>query len=112
MTSYRKNIFVGATVLLALLFLAVMILLFGEAPIRLLRASQTKIQFVAETAEGISNGSPIYYLGVNVGQVTAFELPAEGAPGVNILGVLRSQTPIPANVTGVRTSSVTATRTL
>src|SRR4051794_37332977 len=62
MTSYRKNIFVGATVLVALAFLAVMILLFGEAPIRLLRASQTKIQFVADTAEGISNGSPIYYL--------------------------------------------------
>lgn len=113
MTSYRKNIFVGATMLVALIFLAMMILLFGEAPIRLIRASQTKIQFVAETAEGISNGSPIYYLGVNVGQVTAVELPTDINPGVIIRGVLRSKTPIPSNVTGsIRSTLIGGTASL
>jgi phospholipid/cholesterol/gamma-HCH transport system substrate-binding protein len=113
MTSYRKNIFVGATMLVALAFLGTMILLFGEAPIRLIRASQTKIQFVADTAEGISNGSPIYYLGVNVGQVTAVTLPADGGPGVSILGVLRTKAPLPANVTGsIRSTLIGGTASL
>jgi phospholipid/cholesterol/gamma-HCH transport system substrate-binding protein len=113
MTSHRKNIFVGATVLVALAFLAMMILLFGEAPIRLIRASQTKIQFVADTAEGISNGSPIYYLGVNVGQVTSVELPPDGASGVRINGVLRTKSSLPSNVTGsIRSTLIGGTASL
>jgi phospholipid/cholesterol/gamma-HCH transport system substrate-binding protein len=107
MTSYRKNILVGVTMIVALAFLGLMILLFGEAPVRLVRASQTKLLFLADTAEGISNGSPIYYLGVNVGQVTAVELPADRAqPGVTIRGVIRSRATLPGNVEAVIRSTL------
>ena len=106
MTSYRKNLAVGATMLVALAFLGVMILLFGEAPIRLFRASQTQVTFTADSADGISNGSPIFYLGVNVGQVTAVALPDPGQPGVVIRGVIRSKSPLPGNVEGLIRSTL------
>src|SRR5437899_6979550 len=68
MASYRKNIAVGGTMIVALTLLAVMIILFGDAPVRWFRPAQAHIRFEADSAEGITNGSPILYLGVNVGQ--------------------------------------------
>jgi phospholipid/cholesterol/gamma-HCH transport system substrate-binding protein len=106
MTSYRKNIAVGATMLLALAFLGFMILLFGEAPVRLFQAGHTQVTFVADSAEGISNGSPIYYLGVNIGQVKAVELPTDNRPGVTLRGDIRSKQPLPGNVRGVIRSTL------
>jgi phospholipid/cholesterol/gamma-HCH transport system substrate-binding protein len=106
MASYRKNVLVGATVLVALGMLAMMILVFGEAPIRLFRAAQTNLKFEADTAEGISTGSPIFYLGVNVGQVRTVELPAEGETRVIIWGTVRSTQAIPGNVRGVVRSTL------
>jgi phospholipid/cholesterol/gamma-HCH transport system substrate-binding protein len=106
MTTHRKNIAVGATMLFALAFLGLMILLFGEAPIRLIRPPQLQVTFVADSAEGISNGSPIYYLGVNVGQVKRVELPSDGRPGVIVTGDIRSRAPIPANVEGIIRSTL------
>ncbi|MDB5323154.1 MAG: hypothetical protein JWN40_4785 [Phycisphaerales bacterium] len=100
MASYRKNIAVGATMIVALVLLAVMVLLFGEAPVRLFRPAQAKILFVADSAEGITNGSPILYLGVNVGQVRSVDLQAD-QPGVLIRGTLEKNRPIPGNVEGI-----------
>src|SRR5205823_2879742 len=67
MASYRKNVAVGVTMIGALTALAIMILLFGEAPVRLFKTAQLNVKFTADSAEGVSNGSPIFYLGVNVG---------------------------------------------
>ncbi len=106
MASYRKNVAVGATMLVALGMLGFMTLLFGEAPIRLFRAAQTPLIFKADAADGISNGSPIFYLGVNVGQVRRVELPTDGSPGVVIHGTVRSNTPVPGNVRGVVRSTL------
>jgi phospholipid/cholesterol/gamma-HCH transport system substrate-binding protein len=86
--------------------LGLMILLFGEAPIKLFRSAQTNIKFEADTAEGISNGSPIFYLGVNVGQVRTVELPAEGQTRVIIWGSVRAGQAIPGNVRGVVRSTL------
>jgi phospholipid/cholesterol/gamma-HCH transport system substrate-binding protein len=105
MASYRKNIAVGATVLGALILLGLMILFFGDAPVRLLRGGQTKVTFTAPTAEGISNGSPILYLGVTVGQVRSVEFPDDGG-GVLIRGTIESKRPVPANLEGVTKSSL------
>ena len=105
MASYRKNIMVGATMIVALTLLAAMILLFGEAPVRFFRSKQIQVKFVADSADGITNGSPILYLGVNVGQVRAVELlPDE--PGVTIRGTVENGRPIPGNVEGVIRSTL------
>jgi phospholipid/cholesterol/gamma-HCH transport system substrate-binding protein len=100
MASYRKNIAVGGTMIVALTLLAIMVLVFGDAPIRLFRPAQAKILFDADSAEGITNGSPILYLGVNVGQVRGVDLTPD-QPGVTIRGTLEKSKPIPANVEGV-----------
>jgi phospholipid/cholesterol/gamma-HCH transport system substrate-binding protein len=105
MASYRKNIAVGVTMIAALALLGLMILLFGEAPIRLFRPAQTHIHFLAESAEGITNGSPILYLGVNVGQVRSLELRPDQA-GVTINGTIEHNRPIPSNIEGVIRSSL------
>src|SRR5260221_9461016 len=105
MASYRKNVAVGVTMIVALSLLAVMVLLFGEAPVRLFSAAQLRVQFMADSAEGISNGSPILYLGVNVGQVRSVELTPD-QPGVTIRGTIEAKRPIPANVEGIIRSTL------
>jgi len=105
MASYRKNVAVGVTMIVALCLLAVMILLFGEAPVRLFRSAQLRVTFIADSAEGISNGSPVLYLGVNVGQVRSVELTPD-QPGVTIHGTIEAKRPIPANVEGIIRSTL------
>ena len=61
--------------IVALTMLAIMILVFGDAPVRFFRPAQAHIKFEADSAEGITNGSPILYLGVNVGQVRSVDIP-------------------------------------
>jgi phospholipid/cholesterol/gamma-HCH transport system substrate-binding protein len=100
MASYRKNIAVGGTMIVALALLAVMILLFGDAPVRFFRPAQLQITLRADSAEGITNGSAILYLGVNVGQVRSVELLPD-TPGVTIRGTLEKNRPIPDNIEGV-----------
>jgi phospholipid/cholesterol/gamma-HCH transport system substrate-binding protein len=106
MASYRKNVLVGATMIVALAMLALMTLLFGEAPIRWFTTGQVAVRFESDTAEGISNGSPIFYLGVNIGQVKRVDLPTDGKPGVVILGSVRSAELIPGNVRAVIRSTL------
>jgi len=105
MTSYRKNIAVGATMLGALALLGLMILIFGEAPVRLFKPAQLQIKFIADSGEGLTNGSPILYLGVNIGQVKRVELPTN-EPGVVIWGQVEAKRPIPGNVDGIIRSSL------
>ena len=105
MTSYRKNIAVGVTMLGALALLGLMIMLFGEAPVRLFRPAQLQIKFLADTGEGLTKGSPIFYLGVNIGQVKSVELP-DHEPGVIIWGQIDSKRPLPGNVDAIIRSSI------
>jgi phospholipid/cholesterol/gamma-HCH transport system substrate-binding protein len=105
MTSYRKNIAVGATMLGALALLGLMILIFGEAPVRLFKPAQLQIKFIADSGEGLTNGSPILYLGVNIGQIKSVELPTS-EPGVVIWGQVEAKRPVPGNVDGIIRSSL------
>jgi len=50
MATYRKNVAVGATMIVALLCLGFMIVLFGDAPVRLLRRAQMPVTLRASTA--------------------------------------------------------------
>ena len=100
MASYRKNIAVGGTMIVALTLLALMILMFGDAPVRFFRPAQAHVKFEADSAEGITTGSPILYLGVNVGQVRSVDLLPD-QPGVSITGTIEKSRPIPGNVEGI-----------
>jgi phospholipid/cholesterol/gamma-HCH transport system substrate-binding protein len=83
-----------------------MILRFGDAPVKWFRsATQMPIVFSAESAEGISNGSPILYRGVNVGKVESLALDPDGK-AVIIRGTIDERQKVPANVEGSVRSSL------
>jgi len=96
----RKNLAVGTTVFVALILLGLMIIRFGDAPVKWFKGSQISVSFSSDTAEGISNGSPIFYLGVNVGKVDAVSLSADGTR-VLIEGSVDKSRKVPANVEGL-----------
>ncbi len=100
MAAVRKNIAVGATVLGALILLGAMILRFGDAPVKWFQSGQVPVTFSAESAEGISNGSPIFFLGVNVGKVDSVTIGPDSAR-VLISGQIDKTRNVPANVEGV-----------
>ncbi|HEX2973681.1 MAG TPA: MlaD family protein, partial [Tepidisphaeraceae bacterium] len=100
MSSYRKNILVGVTVLVALILLGWMILRFSEAPLRLIMKPQMPIQFIASDAEGLGEGSPVLYLGVNVGRVVTVNRSADQR-SVIIDALVDQDPPLPGNVEAV-----------
>lgn len=105
MATFRKNLAVGVTVLGALGLLAAMILIFGDAPVRFFQRAQVEIYFTADTAEGLSNGSPILFRGVNVGKVTRIDRTTDQT-GVRITGKIDTAPPLPANVVGTTRSAL------
>jgi ABC-type transporter Mla subunit MlaD len=97
MSAFRKNLMVGGTVLVALVLLGWMILRFSDAPFRIFAKAQMPIILDAPSAEGVSEGTAIYYLGVNVGRVARIER-AGDLKSVTIQGLV--DPPLPANVEG------------
>jgi phospholipid/cholesterol/gamma-HCH transport system substrate-binding protein len=105
MATYRKNVAVGATMIVALCTLGFMIILFGDAPVKFFRKAQMPLTLRAESAEGITTGSPVLYLGVNVGKVNSIER-AVDQPGVMIKVAVERHPPLPANVDAVIRSTL------
>jgi len=97
MTAFKKNLMVGITVLLALILLGWMLLRFSDAPFRLFAKAQMPILVEAPSAEGVSEGTSIYYLGVSVGRVTKIDR-SDDLRSVVMQGLV--DPPIPANVEG------------
>src|SRR5947208_16599189 len=97
MTAFKKNLMVGITVLVALILLGWMLLRFSDAPFRLFAKAQMPISLEAPSAEGVSEGTNIYYLGVSVGRVTKIDR-SEDLRSVVMQGLV--DPPIPANVEG------------
>src|SRR4051812_35277700 len=97
MSAFRKNLMVGITVLLALILLGWMLLRFSDAPFRMFAKAQMPINIEAPSAEGVSEGTSIYYLGVSVGRVTKIER-SDNLKSVVMQGLV--DPPIPANVEG------------
>lgn len=100
MTQYRKNFLVGVTVLCGLLVLAWMILKFSGQSARLFAEKQFNVQFVVNRADGLAEGSPVLYRGVNVGQVTGVRR-ADNQREVIIDASLDESPPLPRNVEGL-----------
>src|SRR5256885_17270725 len=70
MSPYRRNVMVGATILVALAALGWLIVQFGGRLLTPFTPPRVHIRFITERADGLGDGSPVLYRGVNVVQVT------------------------------------------
>jgi phospholipid/cholesterol/gamma-HCH transport system substrate-binding protein len=96
---YRRNILVGVVVLGALIFLGWMVLKFGDQPAKLFAKPTMPIVFIAQRADGVAEGSPVLYQGVNVGRVVGVRRSDKGRD-VTIEAQVDVAPPLPANVEG------------
>jgi phospholipid/cholesterol/gamma-HCH transport system substrate-binding protein len=98
MSPYRRNVIVGATVLLALGVLAWMMLQFGGNVISPFTAKKIKVMFVGDRADGLADGSPVVYRGVNVGQVIGVRLDEHDSQRIHVIADVTSKPPLPGNL--------------
>jgi phospholipid/cholesterol/gamma-HCH transport system substrate-binding protein len=97
MPTYQRNIIVGATVLVALLVFTWMVLTFSSKTAQLFAPPQIKVHFNAPRADGLSPGSEVNYLGVQVGRVEQVTRNTDGKT-VNIDALVDRDPPLPANL--------------
>jgi phospholipid/cholesterol/gamma-HCH transport system substrate-binding protein len=97
MPSYKRNILIGLTVIGAIIGFVWMSLQFSSRAAEIFSPPQVPVHFHSSRGDGVSSGSAILYLGVQVGRVTAVARNADGM-GVSIDGVVDRQPPLPANV--------------
>jgi len=97
MSPYRRNVMVGATVLGGLLVLVWMILKFGGDVVAPFAKPSIPIKLSTGRADGVAEGSPIYYRGVNVGKVIKIQL-ADDNTQVEITAEVETHPMLPGNV--------------
>ena len=100
MTNYRRNVLVGATVLLGLVILGWMVVQFGDAVAAPFAEKTVAISFLADRADGVGSGSPVLFQGVNVGRVTGLRRTDDGLR-IDIDARVDAAPPLPGNVEGV-----------
>src|SRR5947209_3543530 len=100
MSPRQRNVIVGVVVLIGLGIVVWMILLFAGRVTRLFASPGNPITLTAPRADGLSDGSAITYLGVQVGRVTAVRR-AEDNKSVVIDGQVNPKPPLPADLQGV-----------
>ncbi|MGH7177678.1 MAG: MlaD family protein, partial [Tepidisphaeraceae bacterium] len=106
MSPYRRNVLVGITMLVALSILAWMILQFGATIARPFAPATIPVKFITDRADGLADGSPVIYCGVDTGHVTRVRLSKERT-SVVVDAVLNAEPALPSNVTGrIRASSI------
>lgn len=107
MTAYRRNTLVGITVLAALGILAWMLLTFGATPAKYFqRGNQITIHITCDRADGLSDGSQVFYRGVPVGRITRLARDKNDRD-VLIDAQIDNTPPLPANLVGtIRTQSL------
>jgi phospholipid/cholesterol/gamma-HCH transport system substrate-binding protein len=99
MSSYRRNLLVGITVLGAMAVLGWMILQFGGSLAAPFAPSQIHVRIIAEKADGLSEGSPVIYRGVTAGRVEKVYLHDENQ--VYVETSIDLNPPLPANLKAV-----------
>ena len=103
MSAYQRNVLVGAVVLVALGVLAWMVLQFANKASTFFLSSGVKITLTTPRAEGVGDGSPITYRGVNVGRVTSVRRVVSeetGDENVVIDALIDAEPRLPANLRG------------
>lgn len=96
----KRNVLVGATVLVAVIALGWMIVQFGGSIATPFAPPVTPISFSTPRADGVVEGSPVLYRGVNVGKVTRVKLQGDNE-NVRIEAQVNIEPHLPANVVGV-----------
>ncbi|HWE03871.1 MAG TPA: MlaD family protein [Tepidisphaeraceae bacterium] len=99
MTAYKRNVVTGIVVLSALLVLVWMILTFSGRMMGIFKPKATQVVFVSTRGDGLSQGSPILYRGVQVGKVNGVTR-ADDNITIQIAGEIDNHPPLPANVSG------------
>ncbi|HEV7298612.1 MAG TPA: MlaD family protein [Tepidisphaeraceae bacterium] len=99
MAPAKRNLLVGTTVLGAFLVLGWMIIQFGGSIATPFAAPVLNVSFTTTRADGVVEGSPIMYRGVNVGKVTKVSLLPDNE-NVDILAQINRELNLPANVQG------------
>src|SRR5947207_2985504 len=97
MSAYRKNIMVGASVLVSLVMLGWMILKFGGSAATIFVPPQDSVQIITDRADGISEGSAVQFRGVNVGRVSKVRR-SDNNEQVIIEALVEQKPPLPGNV--------------
>jgi len=106
MSPYRRNVMVGVTVLAGLTFLAWMIIQFGGRVATPFADDTIRVRFVTERADGVADGSPITFRGIDAGHVTRVWL-ADNRKQVYFEGKVKKIPAVPGNVSArIRTSSL------
>jgi phospholipid/cholesterol/gamma-HCH transport system substrate-binding protein len=95
-----RNMLVGGTVLGALVVLGWMIVQFGGSIATPFAPKAFKVVFTTGQADGIADGSPILYHGVNVGKVMTVRLMPDHV-NVEIDASVNVEPQLPGNVEGV-----------
>lgn len=105
MSPNKRNVLVGAVVLVGLGVLAWMVLKFANRAAEFFLTKGTRIQVVADRADGLSDGSAIYYRGVSVGRVLGVRLADTNQ--VVIDAIIEPGPPVPVHVEGfIRTGNL------
>ena len=99
MSPNKRNLLVGVVVLAGLGVLAWMILKFANRAATFFLTQGTRVTVVADRADGLSDGSAVYYRGVNVGRVLGVRLAEDQT--VIIDAIIEPGRPVPADVQGV-----------
>jgi phospholipid/cholesterol/gamma-HCH transport system substrate-binding protein len=97
MSAYQKNVFVGATVLVAIGMLGWMILKFGGSAASVFVEERIPIHMLTDRADGISDGSAILFRGVTVGHVSKTRRSPDNKQ-VIIDAMVDKTPPLPGNV--------------
>ncbi|MGD0388320.1 MAG: MlaD family protein [Tepidisphaeraceae bacterium] len=100
MPSYQRNVLVGVTVLGALIAFGWMALKFSSRTAELFAPPQMPVHFTTPRADGLSPGSAVEYLGVEIGRVTTMNRNPDGI-GVTVDAVVDRDPPLPENVRAV-----------
>src|SRR5215216_5657798 len=105
MSPNKRNVFVGVVVLTGLGVLAWMVLKFANQTAEFFLTKGTRIQVIADRADGLSDGSAIYYRGVSVGRVLGVRLGDKEK--VVIEAIIEPGQQVPVNVDGfIRTGNL------
>lgn len=101
MGPYKRNWFVGGTVILGLVTLGVLIILFGGSIGSAFAGEKVGVTFKSDRADGISDGSIIRYLGKQVGTIKQVRLVLDETPNYVVMHAeLDKDKRLPADATG------------
>lgn len=107
MSNYRRNVLLGATVMVGLGILGWMILQFGGNVAKFWGPETILVRFVTDRADGVADGSPILYRGVDSGHVMRVWIDDETKQKVFFEAMVNREPALPGNIKGViRTASL------